>query len=451
MTTTTKRALVSTLVSVLLLTVSSTPMLAAKKDKVDEPAGSPAPIESAKGDKYRMASTKMADRVTRFADATADQAYADGTPATAAPEWSDVAAVTVAATAMPAKLLTKMARDFPVGVTGAFYGADADWRKGDAGVFVAVEMAAKLPASVDGQQVEIGLGGPGAGPLQVGSLLDARAGVERFSLSGVFSNGAYATGTTDVSGRQPGDAIEYYNSESGVFGFYSSKRASWYLIMPRGNDTDSVVVSVRSSTEAGEVIDRLELPGGGHFVDLADPTGGWAKKAGQPPLECRSLETFSGESGVLLSGPDATLVRYTAGVPASADAEETAALLEPAIAAMGTVPVSLTSVDAEAETLAVDAELAVAPNGNEVSLTFEAPAGAWAFALDDESMATPAGERIFDHGSLTGAAGVRTGPGLDGLVAGDTSCAAEGSASTDEPASTVAPTATAEPVSTEVP
>ncbi len=112
----TRRALFSSLVGVLLLSATAAPTLAAKKDKAEEPAGPPPPIELAKGDKYRMASTKMADRVTRFADAPGDQAFADGTTATAAPEWSDVRAVTVAATAMPAKLLTKMARDYPIGV-----------------------------------------------------------------------------------------------------------------------------------------------------------------------------------------------------------------------------------------------------------------------------------------------------------------------------------------------
>ncbi len=447
----TRRALSSSLVGVLLLSAAAAPTLAAKKDKAEEPAGPPPPIESAKGDKYRMASTKMADRVTRFADAPGDVAFADGTAATAAPEWSDIQAVTVAATEMPAKLLTKMARDYPIGVSGAFYGADAAWQKGDAGVFVAVEMAAKLPPGVEGQQVEIGLGGPGASPLQVGSLLDTRAGVERFSLSGVFSNGAFATGTTDVSGHQPGDAIEYYNTESGVFGFYSPKRATWYLIMPRDKETDSVVVSVRSSTEVGEVVDRLELPGGGHFVDLADATGGWDRKVGLPPLECRSLETFSAASGVTLSAPDATLIRYAAGTLAGADAEDEAALLQPAIDAVGSIPVTLIPSDEDADPIAVDGELAVAPEGTAVSLTFEAPAGAWTFTLDDDALTTPAGERIVDHVSLTGAAGVRTGSGLDGLVAGDASCATGGSAATDGPASTAEPAGTVEPAATDAP
>jgi len=259
--------------------------------------------------------------------------------------------------------------------------------------------------------------------------LDTRAGIERFSLSGLFSNGAYATGSTDVSERQPGDDIEYYNTESGVFGFYDRKSATWFLVMPRTKELDSVVVSVRSSTDVGEVTDRLELPGGGHFVDLAKPAGGFSKKAGVAPLACRSLETFSAESGVELSDPAATLVRYTAGMTVDHDAKETGKILAPAIDSMGAVTVALTAVGSEDAPLMVDADLAVAPQMNAVSLTFEAPPGQWQFALaEGTELVTPAGEAIIDHHSLTGSAGVLAEPGLDGLVAGDLSCAADGSA-----------------------
>ncbi len=415
------RTISSLLLTAILSALVTAPALAAKKDKPEEPAGPPPPLEWAKGDKYRMASTKMADRVARFADAGGDPAFADGSAAASAPAWSDIAAVTVAPTRMPAKLLTKMASDYPVGVSGAFYGAQADWQKGDPGVFVAVEMAQKLPDEAAGQQVELGLGGPGAVPVAVGSSLDTRAGVERFSLSGVFSNGAFATGTTDISGLQPGEPIEYYNTDSGVFGFYSPKRATWYLIMPLDQDNDSVVVSVRSSTEIGEVVDRLELPAGGHFVDLADPTGGWDPKAGLAPLECRSLETL-GATAAGLPDPASTLIRYSAGVAPASDPDTAAALLGPAIDAAGTIPMELTAVGSD-ETTTVQADLAVAPDGNAISVVLEAPAGAWTFAPPEElALDTAAGETIISQASLTGAAGVQTGPDLDGLVAGDLSC-----------------------------
>ncbi len=434
---------VSLLAVALMIVVSATPALGAKKDKPQEPQGPPPVIEWAKGDEYRMASTRMADRVTRILDAGADQAYADGSPAVDAPPWSDIEAVIVAPIQMPTKLLTKMAKDYPIGATGSFYGAQADWQAGDPGVFVAVKMAQKLPHDTDGQQVEIGLGGTGASSLQVGADADTRAGVKRFSLSGIFSNGAFGTGTTDVSGYQPGDAIEYYNADSGVFGFYLPNRSTWYLIMPRDDDTDSVVVSVRSSTPVGEVIDRLELPGGGHFVSLSDPTGGWEKQSGMPPLECRSLETLSAE-GAALPDSGSTLIRYTAGMPVTADPDQVAALLQPAISSMGSVPVTVTAVGSQ-ESMAVQGDLAVAPARNAVSLTFEAPAGEWTFALPDGTdLRTPAGETIIDHSSLTGAAGVRTGPGLDGLVSGDLSCAIDGSdaSTSDAPGATPAEGAT---------
>ena len=93
----------------------------------------------------------------------------------------------------------------------------------------------------------------------------------------------------------------------------------------------------------------------------------------------------------------------------------------------GPVAVLLTPVGVEApEPLEVEGELAISEAGDVVTLSFEAPAGRWTFALaDEEQPLTPAGERIVDHVSLTGTAGVRTGPGLDGIVAGDPSCGAD--------------------------
>ena len=73
------------------------------------------------------------------------------------------------------------------------------------------------------------------------------------------------------------------------------------------------------------------------------------------------------------------------------------------------------------EPTTVEGELSITPQENAVQLTFEAPAGQWRFALADE-LKTPAGELLVDHSSLTGPAGVLTGPGLDGLAVGDLSC-----------------------------
>jgi hypothetical protein len=389
-----------------------------------------APISTVKGKSYRMASARMADSITRFADAADDQQRLDGTPEPEAPKWSDISAVYVAPTRMPAKLRTKMNRQHPPGTTGALYGDSAVPATRDRVVFVAVKMGNKLPARADGQQVEIGFSGDRATPVQAGTHLTTWAGTETFTLAGLFANGAYAAGATDVGGREPGlelDVDEYYDAESGALGFYQRGNATWYLVLPRAGDTEAITVSVRSTTGAGNVIDRLELPGGGYFIDLRDPGGGFKPKSGLPPLTCRSLETFSGESGLVEAlAPVSNLVRYTAGVDPSVRPRDAAELLAPAVDSTGAVGVSLVPVGGEADPLTADGELAVAPTGNVISLTFEAPDGQWAFTLADElDPRTPAGEPIIDHRSLTGPAGLRVGPGLDGYVAGDPSCALE--------------------------
>ena len=387
-------------------------------------AADDAPISSLKGAKFRMADAKMANQVTRFSDATGDQMRLDGTPEPEAGKWSDIKAVYVAPTKTPPKLLTKMNDDYPPGTANAFYGSDDPLGYKDRAVFVAVEMARKMPGNSRGQQVEIGLSGNAATPVQNGTDLTTWAGTETFTLAGLFSDGAFAAGATDVSGRQPGlelEDSEYYDMESGTFGFYVPKDATWYLVVPRAGDTDAITVSVRSSTGVGSVIDRLEVPGGGHFVDLRDTMGGFKPKVGPSTLACRSLETFNGESGTIESlDIDANLVRYTAGVAPGADPAE---LLGPAIEAAGPVSVTLSRPWSEDAPEVVEGELAVTPSGNAISLTFEAPEGRWAFALADElELTTPAGEAIIDHLSLTGPAGVQVGPALDGFVAGDLRC-----------------------------
>jgi hypothetical protein len=261
--------------------------------------------------------------------------------------------------------------------------------------------------------------------------------VERFSLSGIFNNGAWTSGTTDVSGRQPGGDIEWYNATSGNFGFYDARRATFYVILPRARDAQHVTVALRTSTDAGEVIDRLELPDGGSFVEVAGPSGGFSAGSGLDPLSCRALETFSGAStDPSPLDPDATLIRYTVGMR-SGDAAAIADVMTPAIEAAGPMPVLVTEVGAdeeEVEPLEVEGELAVVPGGQAVTLTMEVPAGRWSFTpTEDAQIKLPNGQPLIDHGSLTGSAGVLTGPGLDGLVAGDPAC----SPRADEPPSGV--------------
>ena len=133
-----------------------------------------------------------------------------------------------------------------------------------------------------------------------------------------------------------------------------------------------------------------------------------------------------------LTDIDATLVRYTAGVDTSIGGQKRSDLLAAADDAAGPVSVVLTPVGSDEEPLSVPGELSITPQDNAVQLTFEAPAGQWRFALEQELM-TPAGELYVDHSSLTGPAGVLTGPGLDGLAAGDLSCTTpEGTAAAED-------------------
>jgi hypothetical protein len=323
MTTRAMRATAPLLVAVALtLSAVATPALAAKKDKDQKQAEAPPGlVELIKGKKFRMADTKMAPTVVRIADAASDQWTNEGVPAPDAPAYSDLLNVYVASAEMPSKLLDKMDRDFPKGTGGSFYGADADWKNDSAAVFIAARMAKKRPAGALGQQLEIGLDGVAAFPMQVGSGDDSLAGLERFSLSGIFNNGVWSSGSTDVSGREPGGQIEWYNTDSGVFGFYDPKRATYYAIVPPSATAESVSVAVRTSTEVGEVVDRLELPGGGTFIDMQKPSGGLSAKAGLSPLTCRALETLSSVTAdVELASPTSTLIRYTAGMDALAPA-----------------------------------------------------------------------------------------------------------------------------------
>ncbi len=393
------------LLATLLLVASSGTVLAGKGDKGDkgERGGTPpreaaaeprAPIATVTGDQVKMAQTKVARRVTRIVDATADQVLADGSAATGAEAWSDIRSVSVAPIKVPAKLVARMVEDFPRGAQGTFYGTDADWSRADPAIFVALELAARLPSDLVVQQVEVGLDGDAAGPIQVGAATDTRAGLERFSLSGTFSDGSGSSGTTDVSGRLPGEAIDYYNAESGVFGFHDDKASTYYLVMPLPNDARAVSVALRTETPDGLVIDRLELPGGGHLVPLDDPAGGWDPALGAS-LACRSLETYSSTAGLPgLEDTGTTRIRYAAGADPALDPAEADAMLAALNDIGDTLSVTLQPVaeatagepadGAPAEPLTVDATVERVPALHAFTLTMDVPAGRWTFSLADD-------------------------------------------------------------------
>ena len=157
-------------------------------------------------------------------------------------------------------------------------------------------------------------------PVQAGTCLDPR--VRRRALHGrraSSATGPTPTGTTDVSESPAGRRHRVLQHRLGRLRLLRTAGAppgTWSCPATRPSRLGRRE-RAQQHTPRRDVIDRLELPGGGHFVDLADATGGWDRKVGLPPLECRSLETFSAASGVTLSAPDATLIRYAAGMPAA--------------------------------------------------------------------------------------------------------------------------------------
>ena len=346
--------LVAVLAAVALVVSLVVPALAA-----DEPTA----IRTIKGKAFQMAGTRVASTLTRFIDPADDQQRLDGAPAPGAPAWSDLTAVTMSTGKVPPKLLTQMRTDYPPGASGVFYGTGEIPVRKDKFVFLGIQMAGKMPAGSLGQQVEIGFTGNAASPVQAGTELTTWAGTQTFTLAGRFQDGQYYAAATDVSGRDPGlelGADEYYGTPSGAFGFYLPGRSTWYVVLPRAGDTAAITVSVRSTTPAGNVVDRLDLPGGGHFIDLRDPTGGYKPKSNGALISCRALETFSAESGVVTGDPGMNLVRYTAGVQ---NAQRAGAVLGSAIAATGSVPVVVSEVGVDAEQMDVEGELTASPPG----------------------------------------------------------------------------------------
>jgi hypothetical protein len=417
----------------LLATTVSAPAMAAKGDRKkdrQQRAEEPAPagvISTVRGDRYRIGRAKVATRLTRITDEESDQVTADGSPLPDAPAWTDIVTVTHAPFRFGEKMARSVKNAFPRGSNGTYYGPDADWSVGDRGRFVMVELAEPRPDDTISQLIEVGFDGNAAGPLQVGSSTDTRAGVEIFTLAGRFTDGSEAAGTTDVSGRAPGDQIAFYNARSGVFGLDAGE-GRYQFLLPEPGDATAITVSVRSTTDQGEVIDRLELPDGGHLVPLDDPGLGFKAADGALPLGCRSISTAaaapsSEDNGV--DGEATTMISYRVGVGVDPDTGEPADAAQAfaALDGMDSVPLQAQRLDIEEEPVVVDGRLSLAPALGTLTLTIDVPPGTWSFApVEPEALTTPAGEALIDHRTLTGRAGVRTGEGLVGFVSGDPDC-----------------------------
>ena len=425
------------LVAALLVATLGSPVMAAKADRQRQRDRTPAEdvptaaIETIRGERYRLGNARVARDLTRIRDAAADQLTVKGAPAIDAPAWTDVTAVYMAPMRLTTKLFRRLTNDHPRGSAGTFHGADADWSIGDEALFLAIELGEERPDDAVAQQVEVGFDGDAAGPVQAGTSADTRAGVEVFTLGGRFSDGSDSAGTTDVSDRPADGPIDYYNTRSGVFGFYDAREHTYYLFLPERRDARSLAVSLRSITDAGEIVDRLELPGGGRFVALGDPTAGFRARDGAVPLGCRSIATSTHQAeaddapvGDGASGTTTTIT-YRAGVGSDPDTGETpdASTVLGALEVQDTVPMRMTRLDEDAEPLVVDGRVTLAPALGSFSLEMDVPPGQWTFApVEGKDLVTPAGEALIDHASLTGRAGVLTGEGLDGFVSGDEGC-----------------------------
>ena len=181
-------AAVLALGAILVATSLAGPALGAKggrknqRERRAEPATPTAVIATVKGDRHRLARAKVARQLTRIRDGTDDQLTQAGEPSTGAPAWTDLLAVYVAPFRYSEKLHRTVLNSFPRGSAGTFQGPDADWSVGDRGLFVIVELAEPRPGDLISQLVEVGEDGADAGPVQVGSATDTRAGVEVFTL-----------------------------------------------------------------------------------------------------------------------------------------------------------------------------------------------------------------------------------------------------------------------------
>ena len=262
----------------LLATAVAVLRWAAKGDRKDqrraagrEPDVPAAAIGTVKGDRYRVGKAKVAGNLTRIRDAAGDQLTVDGATGRRRTGMDGHLCRLDGAVPLLEEDAAQRPECLPARVQGCVLWPRRRLVGGRHWPLHHVELAEARPDDVISQLVEVGFDGATAGPVQVGSATDTRAGVEVFTLGGRFSDGSEVAGATDVSGRAPGDPIDFYNARSGVFGVYDRSKKIYNILLPVPRDARSVTVSLRSTTDQGDIIDRLELPGGGHLVPLERP------------------------------------------------------------------------------------------------------------------------------------------------------------------------------------
>ncbi|MFV2062484.1 MAG: hypothetical protein ACC726_03100 [Chloroflexota bacterium] len=420
MTTLPVRAAMSLALAVAVLsTAAATGAMAAEDETGKNSVATATTIERVKGVKLKLAKAKVTKNWVRFKDPADDQVRRDGSPAPGAEPWTDLTTVSVARFGAVIKMLRVLGEDYPVGTAGTYYGADADWQAGQDAFYIVAKTAAKLPRDIEGGvQLIVTFDGEDAVPLRAGGLLGPYDGAQTFSLSGPFEGGAWASGTTDLGGWQRSEPIPFYNGPSRDMGYYDRKAGTFMHVARVPKGATSATVTLRSEGADGEIFDELRLPSGGRFLGLDSTAWGLNVKKGGIPLACRSVEVLSGGSeGAEDIEAGSYAIRYTVGW------QEDEMLAEQVMALGDTTPVALTAVRSGEEPVLVDAAVAFDPRVNSATFTVPVPEGQWMFSSpEDAPLKTPGGQSVIDLRPLTGSAGLLTGAGLDGFVAGDASC-----------------------------
>ena len=383
----------------------------------DEPAA--VSVERVKGKRLKVAKAKIAKNWTRFNDPVGDQVTRDGSPALGAEPWTDLVEVNVVSADAAVKMLRILAEDFPPGTARSYYGAEADWRAGQDAFFIIAKTEQRLPRDAEGSvQLIVTFDGDAAVPLQPNDPLGLYAGAEQFSISGLFDGGTWDSGTTTLDGWQRTDVMPFYNGLSRDMGYYDRKPGAFVHIARLPRDATAATITLRANGPGGEYFDSVELPSGGRFIGTGDPAWGLKLAKGAMPLVCRSVETLSaGSAGAEDVEPGSALIRYTVGWEDGSDVADQ-------VVALGDgVDVALTGPAMPEEALIVEAAVSVAPAGDAATFTVVVPEGQWLVSpVSADDLVTSNGQSLIDLRPLTGSAGVLTGAGLDGFVAGVEHC-----------------------------
>jgi len=376
-------------------------------------------LERVKGIKLKVAKAKVTKNWVRFKDPEGDQVTRDGSPVSGAEPWTDLTTVHVAHADAATKMLRVLSEDYPRGTANTYYGANVDWRSGQDAFYIVAKTAAKLPRDIEGGvQLIVTFDGEEAVPLRAGGLLGPYDGAQTFSLNGPFEGGVWQSGTTDLGEWEQSEPIPFYNGPSRDMGYYDRKTGTFNHVARVPKGATSATVTLRAEGPDGEIFDELRLPSGGRFLGLDSTAWGLKVRNKGIPLACRSVEVLVGGSE---GAEDIDVGSYAVRYAVSWLEDEK---LAAQVAALGdTTQVALTAVRSGEEPTLIDAAVAFDATTNSATFTVPVTEGQWLFASPpDASLQTAGGQSLIDLRPLTGSAGLLTGAGLDGFVAGDERC-----------------------------